>query len=58
MTFTEKMILSGALLFSVMRLITKTIKSGGDDVPFWVSFTGVLSLVDVMAFSAVWIWSQ
>tara|TARA_R110000851_G_scaffold310665_1_gene470556 strand:- start:28 stop:213 length:186 start_codon:yes stop_codon:yes gene_type:complete len=58
MTFTEKMILTGVIVFFAMDLITKSCKSRNEEVPWLVSAFGVLSIAEVILFSILWIWSQ
>lgn len=58
MTFTEKMILSGIVLWALMRLCRSNYKLKGIEPKDWMFKLGGAGMFFSITFSVFWIWSQ
>ena len=58
MTITEKMILSGILLILTMYGLAKLLAHNRIGRSVFIDYLALLGSIDVIAFSAFWIWSQ
>tara|TARA_R110000851_G_scaffold307578_1_gene466180 strand:- start:28 stop:204 length:177 start_codon:yes stop_codon:yes gene_type:complete len=58
MTFTEKMILSGILLFLTMFGLIRALEKNSIEPYVFIDYLALIGVLDAIAFSSAWIWSQ